>query len=131
VFGYSDEDGTEAEHLPDHLPQEVVDERVERLAQLAEELTAQRAEERHGELLEVLVDAVGGEPGGPLLAEGRAAHQAPEVDGSTQLSGSGLRVGQLVRAVVTGSEGVDLLAEPVREDGSVRAGGSVRIPVSA
>jgi len=131
VFGYSDEDGTEAEHLSDHLPQEVVDERVERLAQLAEELTAQRAEERHGELLEVLVDSVGGEPGGPPLAEGRAAHQAPEVDGSTLLRGTGLRVGQLVRAVVTGSEGVDLMADPVQDDVPGRAHGSVRVPVPA
>jgi len=126
VFGYSDEDGTEAEHLPGHLPQHVVDERVERLAQLAEELTAQRAEERHGELLEVLVDTVAAGPGGTLLAEGRAAHQAPEVDGSTQLRGEGLHVGQLVRAVVTGSEGVNLVADPVRH-----ARGSVRVPVPA
>jgi ribosomal protein S12 methylthiotransferase RimO len=106
VFGYSDEDGTEAEHLPDHLPQEVVDERVARLSALAEELTSQRAEERVGELVEVLVDAADG--------EGRAAHQAPEVDGSTTLLGSGHRIGKLVRAVVCGSAGVDLVADPVR-----------------
>ncbi|MCU1691991.1 MAG: ribosomal protein methylthiotransferase, partial [Frankiales bacterium] len=42
VFGYSDEDGTEAEGLPDHLPQDVVDERVARLQDLVEELTSQR-----------------------------------------------------------------------------------------
>ncbi|MGB8652113.1 MAG: 30S ribosomal protein S12 methylthiotransferase RimO [Mycobacteriales bacterium] len=106
VFGYSDEDGTEAADLPGHLPQDVVDARVARLTALAEELTAQRAEERLGEVVEVLVESVDGE-----VAEGRAAHQAPEVDGSTTLYGAGLRVGDLVRAVVTGSEGVDLVAE--------------------
>ncbi len=106
VFGYSDEDGTEAERLPDHLSQDVVDERVARLSSLAEELTSQRAEERVGELVEVLVDSADG--------EGRAAHQAPEVDGSTQLLTAGHRVGSLVWAVVTGSEGVDLVADPVR-----------------
>ena len=106
VFGYSDEDGTEAERLPDHLPQEVVDERVARLTALAEELTAQRAEERVGEVVEVLVDGPEG--------EGRAAHQAPDVDGTTTLSGEH-PVGSLVTAVVTGSEGVDLYANPVRE----------------
>ena len=106
VFGYSDEDGTEAEGLPDHLPQEVVDERVARLTALAEELTAQRAEERVGEVVEVLVDGPEG--------EGRAAHQAPDVDGTTTLSGEH-PVGSLVTAVVTGSEGVDLYANPVRE----------------
>ncbi len=108
VFGYSDEDGTEAEHLADHLPQDVVDARVARLQALTEELTSQRAEERVGELVEVLIESVDGG-----TAEGRAAHQAPEVDGSTTVSGPGLRIGDLVTAVVTGSEGVDLVAQLV------------------
>jgi tRNA A37 methylthiotransferase MiaB len=115
VFGYSDEDGTEAESLPDHLPQSVVDERVARLTALVEELTSQRAEERHGEVVEVLVDALLGQ-GGAGGVEGRTAGQAPEVDGSTTLTGPGadlLAVGDLVRARVVGSAGVDLVAELV------------------
>jgi tRNA A37 methylthiotransferase MiaB len=111
VFGYSDEDGTEAESLPDHLPQSVVDERVARLVGLAEELTSQRAEERYGEVAEVLVEAVG-----DAGVEGRTAGQAPEVDGSTTLTGPGvdlLAPGDLVRARVVGSIGVDLVAELV------------------
>jgi tRNA A37 methylthiotransferase MiaB len=101
----------EAEHLPDHLPQDVVDERVARLSALVEELTSQRAEERAGELADVLVDAVV-----DGVVEGRTSGQAPEVDGSTTLVGAGvaaLRVGDLVRARVVGSEGVDLVAELV------------------
>jgi ribosomal protein S12 methylthiotransferase len=108
VFGYSDEDGTEAEHLPDHLAQDVVDARVARLRQLIEELTAQRAEERIGEVVQVLIESVHGE-----VAEGRAAHQAPEVDGATVVHGAGLQVGEFVPALVTGSVGVDLVAELV------------------
>ena len=111
VFGYSDEDGTEAEGLPDHLPQEVVDERVARLSELVEELTSQRAEERVGEVVEVLVDVRG--DGG---VEGRTAGQGPEVDGATLLTGDGssaLVAGDLVRARVVASTGVDLVAEPV------------------
>jgi len=107
VFGYSDEDGTEAETLPDHLPQEVVDERVARLTALVEELTSQRAEDRYGEVLSVLVEHRDGD-----TAEGRALHQAPEVDGTTTVLGAGdARVGDVVEAVVVGSEGVDLVAE--------------------
>ena len=113
VFGYSDEDGTEAEQLPDHLPQEVVDARVGRLTALVEELTSQRAEERVGELVEVLVDTVGPAALGGLV-EGRTAGQAPEVDGATTLTGAGadaLVPGDLVRARVVASEGVDLVAD--------------------
>ena len=109
VFGYSDEDGTEAEQLPDHLPQDVVDARVARLSELVEELTSQRAEERCGEVVEVLVESVGGGPDG-TTAEGRTAGQAPDVDGSTTLCGPDLRVGDLVTARVVGSAGVDLVA---------------------
>jgi ribosomal protein S12 methylthiotransferase RimO len=105
VFAYSDEDGTEAAGLPDKLAPEVVASRYERVWQLAEELTAQRAEERIGTTVEVLIESVDGD-----VAEGRAAHQAPEVDGSTTVVGAGLRVGDLVWAVVTDTEGVDLVA---------------------
>ena len=43
---------------------------------------------------------------------GRAAHQAPEVDGVTTVTSSvPLAAGDMVRAVVTGSEGVDLIAD--------------------
>ncbi|HUR14995.1 MAG TPA: 30S ribosomal protein S12 methylthiotransferase RimO [Mycobacteriales bacterium] len=107
VFGYSDEDGTEAQTLPDHLPQDVVDARVERLTSLVEELTSQRAGDRYGETLSVLVEHRDGD-----TAEGRALHQAPEVDGTTTVLNVGdAQVGDVVRAVVVGSEGVDLLAE--------------------
>jgi ribosomal protein S12 methylthiotransferase RimO len=109
VFGYSDEDGTEAADLPGKLPEEVVSERVERLTALVEELTSQRAEERVGEVVEVLVELVEGD-----TAEGRTAGQAPDVDGSTSLLDStGVQVGDLVRAVVVDSQGVDLVARPL------------------
>ena len=90
------------------------------MTRLAEELTSQRAEERIGEHVDVLVESVAGgdpdteDPSTPAV-EGRAAHQGPEVDGSTLLTGpgtAGLRVGDLVAAVVTANDGVDLVAEP-------------------
>jgi hypothetical protein len=44
---------------------------------------------------------------------GRADHQAPEVDGECVVErGSGLEVGDLVRAVVVGTEGADLVVSP-------------------
>ena len=108
IFGYSDEDGTEAASLDGKLPDDEVARRVEDLAGLADELMAQRAAERIGEHAEVLVDEV--LPGGRYL--GRAAHQAPEVDGTTELVSAQAAVpGDLVAAVVTGSDGVDLIAE--------------------
>jgi tRNA A37 methylthiotransferase MiaB len=102
VFGYSDEDGTEAEGLPDKVDEDEVVRRVARLTALAEQLTAQRAEERIGEVVEVLIERPDG--------EGRAAHQAPEVDGTTTVRGD-VEVGDIVRAVVVDTDGVDLVAD--------------------
>ncbi|MBW8750123.1 MAG: 30S ribosomal protein S12 methylthiotransferase RimO [Propionibacteriales bacterium] len=111
VFGYSDEDGTEAAAYDGKLADEEIAERVEHLTGLAEELTAQRAEERVGETAVVLVETLDGD-----IAEGRAACQGPEVDGSTTLTTVpvGTRVGDMIEAVVIGTEGVDLVADPIR-----------------
>ncbi len=49
VFGYSDEDGTEAASYDGKLDEDVVAARLARVSRLAEELTSQRAEERLGE----------------------------------------------------------------------------------
>jgi len=107
VFGYSDEDGTEAAALPGKLDEAEVARRVEEVAGLAEELMAQRGAERIGEAVEVLIE----EDLGGGVFEGRAAHQAPEVDGTTTVhAGAGLAPGQLVRATVISSDGVDLAA---------------------
>ncbi|MCA2215252.1 30S ribosomal protein S12 methylthiotransferase RimO [Jidongwangia harbinensis] len=115
VFDYSDEDGTEAADLPDKVDEDRIKRRYDRISALAEELCAQRAEDRLGSEVEVLVDTVSA-----AEIEGRAEHQAPEVDGSTTLvTGDGgvdlaaLRPGDLVRARVTATEGVDLIAVPV------------------
>jgi ribosomal protein S12 methylthiotransferase len=108
IFGYSDEDGTEAASLPGQLPADEIARRVEDLADLADELMAQRSAERLGETVDVLIE----EPAGEGRYGGRAAHQAPEVDGATEVLSRGpLAVGDMVRAVVTGAEGADLGAE--------------------
>jgi ribosomal protein S12 methylthiotransferase RimO len=113
VFDYSDEDGTEAAGLPGKVRAGTIRKRYDRLSALAEELCSQRAEDRIGETIEVLVDTVS-----PDGVEGRGAHQAPDVDGSTQLRGgdadlAALRPGDFVRARVSATDGVDLIAEPI------------------
>jgi ribosomal protein S12 methylthiotransferase RimO len=118
VFGYSDEDGTEAATLDGHLDPDEVEDRRNRVADLADELVGQRAEDRIGEQVQVLVEeVVAGDGGGEVV--GRAAHQGPEVDGSTRLvttdlAGPDVRIGQICPAVVVASEGADLVARPGR-----------------
>jgi ribosomal protein S12 methylthiotransferase len=109
IFGYSDEDGTEAATFDDadKLAEDEIARRVSEFADIAEEVMAQRAADRVGETVEVLVEEVLG--GGRF--EGRAAHQAPDVDGSTTLlADRPLVPGELVTALVEGSVGADLVA---------------------
>jgi ribosomal protein S12 methylthiotransferase RimO len=115
VFGYSDEDGTEAAGFEESLKldEDEIRARTERVTALVEELNAQRAEERIGEAVEVLVESVT-----DGVVEGRAAHQGPEVDGTTLLEGAEhARVGDLVAAQVVATDGVDLVA---RTNGAAR-----------
>ncbi|MFE5541147.1 30S ribosomal protein S12 methylthiotransferase RimO [Streptomyces sp. NPDC056492] len=120
VFGYSDEDGTEAVTYENKLDEDTIAERLAHMQRLAEELTSQRAEERIGETLEVLVEsveAVGGADEDEVGAYGRAAHQAPETDGQVVFTDStGLVPGRIVTAKVVGTLGVDLVAEPLHLD---------------
>ncbi|MFI1095032.1 30S ribosomal protein S12 methylthiotransferase RimO [Streptomyces sp. NPDC020917] len=117
VFGYSDEEGTEAATYENKLDDDVVAARLARVSRLAEELTAQRAEERVGSTVRVLVESVDEETG---EVTGRADHQAPETDGQVVLTDAGgwwePAPGMFVTARVTGTEGVDLIAEPLAVD---------------
>jgi ribosomal protein S12 methylthiotransferase len=127
IFGYSDEDGTEAATLPGQLGDDEIASRVERVAGLADELMDQRAADRIGEFADVLIeepiDEEAGSGGSGWRYGGRAAHQAPEVDGATEVrSPRRLAIGDLVRARVSGSEGVDLVADLMDEHEQGRAG---------
>jgi len=124
VFGYSDEEGTEAMDLSGKLEQDVIDERVRRITDLVEELTAQRAEERIGTTVDVLLTEDLSAVEEPGTWFGSAAHQDPDADGTTTVVGvpTGAVAGQLVRAEVVGTEGVDLVARALVPALAVPAG---------
>ena len=107
IFGYSDEDKTEALTLENKIDQDVINSRVEQLSSLVDELLMQRSEERIGQRVRVLIED-------EELQEGRAEHQGPEVDSSTFIQGRAkYKVGEYVDAVVTDVAGVDLVATPI------------------
>jgi ribosomal protein S12 methylthiotransferase len=110
VFGYSAEEGTEACLLDWQHPPEEIEARRLRVADLADELVSQRAEARIGESVQVLVEEVDSE----IL--GRAPHQGPEVDGNVRLiSRHPVTPGDLVGAIVSDSDGADLVATAISD----------------
>ncbi len=113
VFGYSDEDGTEAQGYPDKIDPDTIRDRVERVSSLVEELTSQRAQDRIGSSVSVLVEEIDPDSGEVL---GRAEQQGPDVDGRTTVLGRpGAAIGDIVQAVVEETDGVDLVARVGRD----------------
>ena len=107
VFGYSDEDKTEGETLPNKVAPELIKERVEELSTIVDEVLSQRAESRIGQSVRVLIEDAAEQ-------EGRADHQGPDVDGSTFVkSRNRYRVGEYVDAVISEVNGADLIAQVI------------------
>jgi tRNA A37 methylthiotransferase MiaB len=102
--------------MPGKLDEQTIAKRVARIQDLADELVSQRAEDRIGDAVHVLVDTVA--PSGELV--GTAAHQAPDVDATTRVIDPprGVRRGDTVLAQIVTSEGADLVARACPEDES-------------
>jgi ribosomal protein S12 methylthiotransferase len=109
AFTYSPVEGAVANALPDHIPPEVQEERLARLMQLQEEISAVRLARKVGKTIQVLVDSVDEEG-----AIARSAADAPEIDGVVYIDdGPSLKVGNFVSVRVTDSDAHDLWAEVV------------------
>ena len=84
---------------------------VEQVTALVDEVMAQRAEDRIGERVVVLVESLDFDEDEQSIAVGRAGHQGPD-DAATivLIGGTSVQVGDLIDAVVFDVEGVDLIA---------------------
>ena len=109
AFMYSPVEGAVANALPDHVPLEIQQERLGRLMQLQEEISAERLACKVGKTLQVLVDEVDEEG-----AIARSSADAPEIDGLVYIeNGQSLKVGEFVNVRITDSDAHDLRAEAV------------------
>lgn len=108
VFAYQAEEGTPAAAMPDQVPVEVREQRRAELMEIQAEISEQQLQEVVGRTLPVLVDAPHDE--WPGLHVGRVWFQAPEVDGITYVSGTGVAPGALVRGDIVESSTYDLTA---------------------
>jgi ribosomal protein S12 methylthiotransferase len=118
-FAYSPVSGALANDLPGALPDAERESRRARFMAVAEQISAARLQRRVGQTLKVLVDHA------PALGRrggvGRSAADAPEIDGLVRLlpptkASLTLKVGEFVRARVVGTEGHDLIAQPLEPD---------------
>lgn len=109
AFSFSPEIGTRAAKMPGQLPETVKAERLSELMETQMNISRKRLQKRIGEKLDVLVEGYHEET--ELLLSGRAAIQAPEVDGNVIITRGTAQVGEIRIAHVTGSHEYDLEVE--------------------
>jgi ribosomal protein S12 methylthiotransferase len=103
-FAYSPVEGATANALPGAVPEEVKQERVARLMELQEEISAAKLERKIGQTVTVLVDEVDDEG-----AVARSAADAPEIDGLVYIEGAGnLKPGDFAEVEITDADAHDL-----------------------
>jgi ribosomal protein S12 methylthiotransferase len=111
VFAYSDEEGTEAFDFQPKVSDTLIAERVEVIRNLVDELMVQRAEDRIGETVEVIIESIDPETGAGI---GHAGHQGPDDSETHVIAGSKqFTVGSIISCEIIDTEGVDLIAEVV------------------
>ena len=115
-FAYSAVSGAMANELPGMLPIDVREERRARFMQVAEAVSSAKLQRRVGATMQVLVDSAPamGRKGGV----GRSYADAPEIDGVVKLlppekASKTLKVGDFTRARIVGTQGHDLVAQPI------------------
>ncbi len=115
-FAYSPVNGAVANELPGALPTAVREERRARFMEVAEALSTAKLARRVGATMQVLIDSAPalGRRGGA----GRSYADAPEIDGVVQLlppdkASKVLKVGEFTRARIVGTQGHDLVAQPI------------------
>ena len=103
-FAYSPVEGATANALPGAVPEEVKQERVARLMELQEKISAAKLERKIGQIVTVLVDEVDEEG-----AVARSAADAPEIDGLVYIEGAGnLKPGDFAEVEITDADAHDL-----------------------
>ena len=111
AFTYSEVEGADANDLPGAVPEEVKQERYARLMALQAAVSREKLAAKVGSEVEVIVDDYGALPGEVV---GRSRGDAPEIDGVVRaLSDGTVKIGDVVRVRVTGSDDHDLEGEVV------------------
>ena len=115
-FAYSPVDGAVANQIPGMLPKELREERRARFMEVAESVSAAKLQQRVGATMQVLVDSAPAQ--GKKGGVGRSYADAPEIDGTVRLLpperiSKTLKVGEFTKARVVGTQGHDLVAQPI------------------
>ena len=110
VFTYSREEGTPAWSMKGQVQKKIKSGRMDALMSAQREISLEKNRALVGSAVSVMVEGAN-EDGDGFGLKGRAASQAPDVDGAVYLKGRHVEPGKIVSAIVTGAGDYDLYAE--------------------
>ena len=115
-FAYSPVEGAVANQIAGMLPKELREERRARFMEVAERVSIAKLQQRIGATMQVLVDSAPAQ--GKKGGVGRSYADAPEIDGTVKLLpperiSKTLKVGEFTKARIVGTQGHDLVAQPI------------------
>ncbi len=108
VFAYSPEEGTPAADMPDQIDEEEKARRLDIIMQLQQRISAEKLEEKVGEVIEVLVEEYDEES---ECFVGRSRGDAPDIDGKVFFHAHQADAGDLVKIRITAALDYDLIGE--------------------
>ncbi len=108
-FKFSKEEGTVAGRLPNQVDEEIKDERYHRLMSLQKIISNEKMQKYKNQTLDVLIQGVSQES--EWLWEGRAAFQAPEVDGLIYINEGEPKPHTIQKVLVTDTFDYDLVGK--------------------
>jgi ribosomal protein S12 methylthiotransferase len=105
-FKYENVEGAVSAPLPNHVPEDAKEERWHRFMAAQQEISATRLAMKVGKTMPVILDMVNADG----TAEGRTQGDAPEIDGTVDVSGlpAGTKMGDIVMVKITDSDAYDL-----------------------
>ena len=114
VFPYSPEEGTKAALMEGQIPEEIKESRRDEIMELQQEISAENASKKVGQILPVLIE-------GYLYEDdiyiGRTYMDAPKVDGSVFVKAQEEMIsGDIVPVRITGANEYDLMGDVIYAD---------------
>jgi len=110
-FAYSREEGTPADRLGGHIDEAEKERRENELCEIQQEVISKRNARLKGSVVKVIYDGIDYDRQAFI---GRAAFQAPDIDGVVYFtSDSEVRIGEFYEVEIVGAEGVDLLGRVI------------------
>ncbi|MFH1747955.1 MAG: 30S ribosomal protein S12 methylthiotransferase RimO [Planctomycetota bacterium] len=110
AFEFSREEGTPSYRLPKQITPEIRAARYDQLMLAQQEVALTAARQRIGQTFNIVVDEAAGASSHAIA---RHAGQAPEVDAVCLLSGTDAQPGSFMPVNCVGTDGYDLLVQPV------------------